>query len=94
LRGALGCQNAALLQLTPEERERCRNKLVGSGDGRDELMGRKLNLDKKGAFARDADAEPYLARKPKNGCKPRAAGDVDPMGKVGSAAGIACALSF
>ncbi len=89
LRGRLGCDHAKMLGLTAEERARCEDRIakVGgfSGAGR-------LNLDLTGRYARDP--EPYLARRPKNGCKARAAGDAGPMGNEGAAAGIACAWSF
>ena len=90
LRGLLGCEHAALAGLTSEERERCRERL-GAEAGRAGGVGR-LNLDPRGAFA--TDAEPYLARKPRNGCKPRAAGDVGAMGEIGAAGGVTCAWSF
>ncbi len=90
LRGLMGCEHAALAGLTSEERERCRDRLgaeAGWAAG-----ATRLNLDPRGAFA--SDSEPYLARKPKNGCKPRAAGDVGAMGEIGAAGGVACAWSF
>jgi hypothetical protein len=90
LRGLLGCEHAALAGLTSAERERCRERL-GAETGRAGGAAR-LNLDPRGAFA--TDAEPYLARKPKNGCKPRAGGDVGAMGEIGAAGGVACAWSF
>jgi hypothetical protein len=90
LRGLLGCEHAALAALTSEERERCRERL-GSEAGRTAGVAR-LNLDPHGAFA--PNAEPYLARKPKNGCKVGAGGDVGAMGEVGAAAGVSCAWSF
>lgn len=90
LRGLLGCEHAALAGLTSEERERCRERL-GAEAGRAAGVAR-LNLDPRGGFA--TDAEPYLARKPKNGCKPRAGGDVGAMGEIGAAGGVTCAWSF
>ena len=90
LRGLLGCEHAALAGLTSEERERCRERL-GAEAGR-AGGGARLNLDPRGAFA--TDAEPYLARKPRNGCKSRAGGDVGAMGEIGAAGGVTCAWSF
>jgi len=84
--GLLGCQNAALAGLTPEERQRCAEQLAR---GRSEAA-KRLDLDARGA----SDPEPYLARKPKSGCKARAAGDAGPMGEQGAAAGTACAWAF
>ncbi|MFL5296054.1 MAG: hypothetical protein ACJ798_06695 [Phenylobacterium sp.] len=89
LRGRFGCDHARMLGLSAEERADCEDRIARaapfSGAGR-------LNLDLTGRYA--ADPEPYLARRPKNGCKVRAAGDAGPMGNEGPAAGIACAWSF
>jgi hypothetical protein len=85
LRGLIGCR---LADLSDAERQRCEDRLGALEDRR----GPKLNLDVRGAFARDPD--PYLARKPKDGCKVRAGGDADPAGEQGAAIGIGCAWSF
>lgn len=89
LRGLLGCRHAALAGLSPEERQRCQDRL-GALAGQE--RGPKLDFDTRGAFARDPD--PYLARKPKNGCKARAGGDVAPTGEHGAALGVGCAWAF
>lgn len=89
LRGLLGCRHAALAGLSPEERQRCQDRL---GALAEQEASQKLNLDTRGVFARDPD--PYLARKPKNGCKARAGGDVAPTGKHGAALGVGCAWAF
>lgn len=89
LRGLLGCRHATLAGLSQEERERCQERL---GAMVDQERGPKLDLDTRGAFARDPD--PYLARKPKNGCKARAGGDVAPTGEHGAALGVGCAWAF
>jgi hypothetical protein len=97
VRGSAGGVQAALRGLmaggggvaqTPEERRRCDARLA---EGRG-AAGPRLNLDVRGAFAEETT--PYLARKPKKGCKVGAGGDVDPMGKVGAAAGLNCAWAF
>ena len=88
LRGRLGCEHADLMGLSEKERERCREQLAAGARGADV----KLNLDRRGRFAEDP--EPYLARRPKNGCTVRAAGDQTPSGEVGAAAGVGCAWSF
>ncbi len=88
LRG-LGCEHAALLGLTPEERRRCEDRLAEAARHPGPAG---LNLDTRGAFGREA--EPYLQRRPKKGCKMRAGGDVAPMGEVGAATGVSCAWSF
>ena len=85
LRGLIGCGTA---DLTQDERERCEARLAA----RDGRRAPKLNLDVHGDFDRDPD--PYLARRPKNGCKARAGGDVDPAGKQGAAIGLGCAWAF
>lgn len=55
---------------------------------------RRLNLDPKGDFAKDAT--PYLARSPHNGCKAFVTSDATPMGVPGvaGAAKLGCAFSF
>ena len=85
LRGLVGC---GMADLTEDERERCDARL-SARDGRGPP---KLNLDVNGDFDRDPD--PYLARRPKNGCKARAGGDVDSAGKQGAAIGLGCAWAF
>jgi hypothetical protein len=87
LRGLAGCAHPA--RLTAEERERCEmRRWAGSERG----AGR-LNLDPSGRYVENP--EPYLVRKPKNGCRVRATGDVDPMGDSGNTrAGVGCAWSF
>ena len=92
LRGLVGCEHAALLDLTPEERRRCQDRLAAAGGGRLGGPPTRLDLSLSGVFA--VDAEPYLQRKPHNGCKPRAGGDVSVMGEQGAATGLACAWSF
>jgi hypothetical protein len=89
LRGLLGCDRTALL--TPEERERCRDRLAAAGR-QDGPSPPKLNFDRRGEFAPNAD--PYLARRPKNGCKLGAAGSVSVMEHEGAAAGVWCGWSF
>ena len=85
LRGLIGCR---LADRTDEERQRCDERLAAVED----RIGRKLDLDPRGAFAKET--APYLARRPKNGCKARAGGDADPAGEQGAAVGIGCAWAF
>jgi hypothetical protein len=90
LRARLGCNHASLLQLSPEERRRCEDQLASGA----RLAGdRRLDLSRGGAL-HAPDSEPYLARRPRNGCKVRAGGDADGMGRQGAATGVACAWSF
>jgi hypothetical protein len=87
LRGLVGCDTPA--RLTPEERERCQTRRWA----RPPATNPRLNLDTTGRYAENP--EPYLVRKPKNGCRVRATGDTDPMGDSGNArAGVGCAFSF
>lgn len=92
LRQALGCQHASLAGLTVEERERCVERLATSSEREQGRPTPRLSFDKAGAF--DADDTPYLARKPKNGCKAGVGGKSDAMGKEGAVAGVNCAWSF
>ena len=88
LRRAVGCEHADLMRLSPEERERCRERAVADAKTPD----RRLNLDPTGRYAENP--EPYLQQRPTKGCKPRAGGSVDPMGKHGAAAGVTCVIPF
>lgn len=76
-------------RLDPGDRERCEARRwarAGSGASR-------LNLDPSGRYVENP--EPYLVRRPKNGCRVRATGDVHPMGESGNArAGVTCVVPF
>jgi len=86
LRGLAGCDHPRLL--TAEERQACETRRWARAS-----PNTRLNLDVAGRYVEDP--EPYLVRKPKNGCKVRATGDVGPMGDSGHGrAGIGCAFSF
>ncbi len=89
LRAALGCEHAALLGLSAEERQRCQEKMAGHG----EAARLAFNLDPHGHYARDPNPEPYLVRKPKNGCKPMAHADQTPNGTA-AFVGVACGKQF
>ena len=94
LRGLLGCEHASLVGLTAAEREHCRDGQMADAERLRGALPTRLNLDR-GGFAQDP--EPYLARRAKNGCKPRAAGDEIGRGPIhieGVAAGLQCAWSF
>ena len=86
LRAALGCEHADFLGLSTEERQRCQDRM------RRASPPFQVNLDPRGFYL--VNPEPYLTRKPKNGCKVRVAGDPGPAGQSGGAAGVACGLSF
>ncbi|MGH6910517.1 MAG: hypothetical protein ACREEG_10045, partial [Phenylobacterium sp.] len=89
LRGLGGCGHADLLALSPAERQACLDRLAKAPGG-GEL---RLDLDRRG-YAAAKTQEPYLQRKPKNGCKVGAGGSTTPSGLQGVAGGIGCALSF
>lgn len=92
LRALLGCEHARLAALSAEERERCLDQMTEAGANEPGSVFARLNLDVRGAYGKDP--QPYLNRRPKKGCKARAAGDVTPAGQEGPTAGIDCAWSF
>lgn len=92
LRGLIGCSAAALAHLSRQQREACEQQLARRQVADLGREAGRLNLDLHGDFGKDPEA--YLERRPTNGCKARAAGDVAPMGEIGVAAGVACAKSF
>lgn len=89
LRGLGGCSHADLLAMSPSERQACLDRLAKAPAG----GAMALNLDRRGYAAGKAQ-EPYLQRKPRNGCKIGAGGDTTPSGVQGIAGGVGCALSF
>lgn len=91
LRGLLDCRPSNLDRLSADARERCEQRLAGDPALRT-AAGPRLKLDPSGRYAEED--LPYLARKPTKGCKVRAAGGADAMGKQGPVAGIACAWKF
>jgi hypothetical protein len=89
LRGLGACSHADLSALSPSERQTCLDRLAKAPGG----GAMPLNLDRRGYAAGKAQ-EPYLQRKPRNGCKIGAGGDTTPSGVQGVAGGVGCALSF
>ncbi|HEY0649987.1 hypothetical protein [Phenylobacterium sp.] len=86
LRRLTGCDHPRLL--SAEERQACETRRWARA-----APNPRLNLDLAGRYVENP--EPYLVRKPKDGCKVRATGDVGPMGDSGHGrAGIGCAFSF
>jgi hypothetical protein len=79
-----GCD---LPHLTDAERSACAGRLATNRPTRPT----PLNFDPHGLYVRDP--EPYLTRKPKNGCKVMAGGDTA-AGQHGVAAGVGCNWSF
>jgi hypothetical protein len=92
LRGLVGCAPSALAGMPAEARQRCQDQLAARTAWDRGAPGPKLSFDTRGEFA--ANPEPYLTRKPKNGCRVRAAGDTGVSGQDGARAGIGCAFSF
>lgn len=86
LRGLRGCD---LARLTREERERCETERWA----RVPQVTARLNLDPTGRYAKNP--EPFLSRRPKDGCRARLTGDVDPMGNdMNARAGVTCVIPF
>jgi hypothetical protein len=99
LRGLVGCLPGRESQMGQDESQRCREQFAARARRDRGLPTPRLNLDSGGEFAASQNAEPYLQRRPRNGCKARAGGDTAPgpggtPGKVGAATGISCAFSF
>lgn len=93
LKGLLGCDHIPLAGQSNGERQDCLDRLAerqAAGLGKTAA----LNLHGVGAYAASKDPTPYLNRRPKNGCKPRVAGDRTPDGREGPAGGVDCAWSF
>ena len=84
LRGLFGC---GLPHPTDADRAACAEKLAANLP----TLHPPFNLDPHGRYV--SDPEPYLTRKPKNGCKVMASGD-SVVGQHGVAAGVGCAKSF
>lgn len=84
LRGLTGCD-----RLPRDERDACHDRLAATRqDDRP-----RLNLDPRGQFAENPEA--YINRKPKNGCKLRAAGEAGALVQNdGARAAFACAWDF
>ena len=55
--------------------------------------GPKINLDPHGYFG-SREADPYLRRRPSNGCKVTAGGSSTPGGTQGATGGLVCARRF
>lgn len=91
LRGLFGCSPSTLHRLSREARDACEER-AGSRARLADHGVPPVDLDPKGAFAKDAT--PYLNRRPKNGCKVGAGGSEGGLGQQGAAAGVNCAWSF
>ncbi len=89
-RRALGGLNSCdQKQLTREEREQCQAQKWAHTA----MPAPRLNLDPAGRFAKNP--EPFLSRRPEEGCRIRLTGDVDAMGdNMNSRAGVTCVKRF
>lgn len=86
LRGRRGCDQA---RLTREARERCEAERWAHVAP----LAARLNLDPSGRYA--TDPTPYLARRPKEGCRARMTGDVGGLGDDQNVrAGVTCVIPF
>jgi hypothetical protein len=86
LRGLRGCDR---VELTRQEREDCEAQRWAKAAP----VTARLNLDLSGRYARNP--EPFLLRRPKNGCRARMGGDVDAMGDDSNVrAGVTCVKPF
>ena len=93
LRGRLGCDHASLVDLSPAERQRCQERFARSSESG---PAKPLDLSRGGAIV-ERSREPFLARKPHNGCVPNL--DEKERTLLGAShsdwsAGIKCAWSF
>lgn len=84
-----GVRRCGRLARTREERDACDEQL-GAGLP---VSGAPNGFDIDPERRYEA-ADPYLTRRPKDGCKAGAGGSTDPMGKEGPAAGIWCVKRF
>jgi len=96
LRGRLGCDHPGLVGLSAAERQACQDRLARARPADGRANSAHLDLSRGGALA-GGDGEPFLARKPHNGCVPNVA--EKETGTVGAVrqdwtAGINCAWSF
>lgn len=86
LRGLRGCDRA---ELTRQEREDCEAQRWAKAAP----VTARLNLDLSGRYARNP--EPFLLRRPKNGCRARMGGDPDVRGDDSNVrAGVTCVKPF
>ncbi len=76
LRRSLGCANADFMQLTPEERQHCRDQFAAAASGATVMA--ELGVDPRKRAIFDAPGkrdrilqEPFLAERPKRGCRPQ-----------------------
>jgi hypothetical protein len=102
LRRSLGCGHADFVGLTSEERRRCRDQLAAYPNGVEEradfhLDPRKLAIFDAGAKRDRFLQEPFLAERPKKGCRPMVTvGDVPANGPAPQdvTVAIACGVQF
>ena len=99
LRGRLGCDHAALLQLTAAEQRACQGRLAGAaGEGRLVFTTDAATV---AAFeaARGPLRDDFLLSMPKTGCKPRVVSEqitsaAGAAGRQDIHAGVTCVIRF
>jgi hypothetical protein len=89
LRSDLGCEFTGFLKLSSEERQKCDEKFAHASDA----PAPPFNADPHGLYAVDPNWVPYLARLPKNGCKPMAYARKS-IGGAAPYVGFACGKQF
>ncbi|HEY2707822.1 MAG TPA: hypothetical protein VGI95_07190 [Caulobacteraceae bacterium] len=97
LRSRFGCRDAVLANLLATERAGCRDALAKAGGGQFGVDPAKLAAFDAGARRADLLKQPFLAEKPKNGCRPFVThGDHAVAGREDSdwTIRMACAVSF
>jgi len=102
LRRHIGCEDADFVQLRPEERQYCRDRLAAATDRALETASLGVAPGKRAIFDLAARRdhllqEPFLAEKPKNGCRPRVAADnpaTSAPNPQGVTFGVSCGVQF
>jgi hypothetical protein len=102
LRRALGCDHADYMELTPEERQGCRDRFAAGDKSLEEVAEFGVDPRKRAIFEAGAKRdrflqEPFLAEKPKKGCRPMVTVQSLPANgpvPTGVTAGVACGVQF
>jgi len=102
LRRGLGCDHADFMALTPAEREHCRDRLAAATERASETASLGVEPGKRAIFEAAAERDrflqhPFLAEKPKKGCRPRVAADnpaSSAPGPQGVTFGVSCGVQF
>jgi len=102
MRGAVGCNHADFLHLSASERQDCRYRLAGLQGAGPATARYGIDPEKRVAF--DAGVrrdrflqEPFLAERPKKGCRPRVTEQDMPVNAAAPTdwrVSVACAVPF